>query len=111
MFVVGSKLGKELKDGFRKGKFKFLIDYIKHKRDMGDDKKHTVEENMFGECAHIFKTYESVIRKIVPEVSAKPVKWDGKCCGRCVHRYGDKAEYCGKHFLDDTCFKFKLEKL
>lgn len=40
----------------------------------------------------------------------KKASVDGKCCERCVHRYGDKTDYCDKHKNDDNCFRFKLER-
>ena len=35
---------------------------------------------------------------------------EGKCCARCVHRYGDKMDYCVRHNFDDKCYGFKLAK-
>ena len=40
----------------------------------------------------------------------KPVKVTGKCCARCVHRYGDKMDYCVCHNHDENCYRFKLAK-
>ena len=44
------------------------------------------------------------------ENKPKPVKVEGKCCAKCVHRYGDKMDYCVRHNHDDKCYRFKLGK-
>jgi hypothetical protein len=56
---------------------------------------------------------ETIIYHCLPtelKSKPKPVKVEGKCCERCVHRYGDKMDYCVRHNYDDNCYRFKLEK-
>lgn len=56
---------------------------------------------------------ETIIYHRLPterESKPKPVKVTGKCCARCVHRYGDKMDYCVRHNYDDNCHRFKLAK-
>ena len=54
--------------------------------------------------------YQIVEDMLGDEWKPKPVKVEGKCCARCVHRYGDKMDYCVRHNFDDNCYRFKLEK-
>ena len=37
--------------------------------------------------------------------------YDGPCCQRCEHRFGDSNhKYCMEHCNDEKCSRFKLEK-
>ena len=38
--------------------------------------------------------------------------FNGVCCSRCIHRFGrtSNSEYCQRHFMNDRCYRFKLEK-
>lgn len=58
----------------------------------------------------LFTRGYQVAEAVSDKPQQKPVKVTGKCCERCVHRYGDKTDYCVRHNFDDNCYKFKLEK-
>ena len=71
-----------------------------------------IKNGFYNDCAaEIFtRGYQMVEDMLGDEWKPKPVKVEGKCCERCVHRYGDKMDYCVRHNFDDNCYKFKLEK-
>lgn len=82
---------------------------------MGTDMKRRITErieNGYDDyVAEIFtRGYQMVEDMLGDEWKPKPVKVEGKCCARCVHRYGDKMDYCVRHKFDDNCYRFKLEK-
>ena len=78
---------------------------------MADKIRQKENENILnGIAGEIFtRGYQMVEDMLSKEWKPRPVKVEGKCCERCVHKYGDKQAFCAKHNNDDNCFKFKLE--
>ncbi len=64
-----------------------------------------------------FKTADDTVLAYVPDTRSVPElfdsgdqTFDGPCCQRCEHRFGDSNhEYCMEHYNDGNCLRFKLE--
>ena len=37
-------------------------------------------------------------------------EWDGPCCTRCKNRYNLRNDWCASHYLNERCFRFKLDR-
>ena len=82
---------------------------------MGTEMKRRItertENGFFDDVdTRLFTRGYQVAEAVSDEPKTKPVKVTGKCCARCVHRYGDKMDYCVRHNHDEYCYRFKLAK-
>jgi len=46
---------------------------------------------------------------ILPHQTPKEVVFDGILCRRCSHRFGNMFDFCQKHWVDEKCYRFKLD--
>ena len=68
------------------------------------------KEGMFDDCFDGIREYANIFNERLYVDQPKPARVEGVCCGRCVHRIGDKMSYCEKHKGDYNCFRFKLDR-